>query len=188
METVNEVLIIEENGMRTSCFIVENMPYNLVYHKVKKLMPIEEYSDRLVPAFTIDLNGKRVPTGEMVDELLPGLHLDGAGSGGLICHRGNTEDETRLAAIDAHIEQTITNPALRYKRVPYAANPGDPQSYPRPRNLMPRVRLPIPDSPPTVPTVDQGGSLAPKKSLSPEHLAKLKENAAKARAAKAQKE
>ena len=68
-EVIKEALIIETNGLRVKAFIVENLPKEMIYRKTKRLMPLEEYSERLVPCFTIDEHNKKTPTGELVDEL-----------------------------------------------------------------------------------------------------------------------
>ena len=106
-EVIKEALIIESNGLSTKCFIVENLPKDLIYHRAKKLMPMDEYSERLVPAFTIDeKTGKKVPTGELVDELNSGIELDGAGSGAFIFQMYSDDSVQRLKAIDKYIEDT----------------------------------------------------------------------------------
>lgn len=184
MEVIKEVLIIEANGINTSCFIVENLPKNLVYHKVKKLMPLDEYSERLVPAFTVDDQGKKHATGELEEALLPGIELDGAGSGGLIFEGATDESKQRLKAIDKHIEDTIKDPALRRPRVPYAQQPGSLTSGPKPYHTIIRVHLPEPVSPPVVPTTEQARTVPetkPKRVLTEEQKAKLRFNLAKAR-------
>lgn len=192
MDVIKEALIIEEDGLRTSCFIVENLPKHFIYHKTKKLMPLEEYSERLVPVFKINERGEKVPTGELVDELNSGIELDGAGSGGFIFSSGTDDSVQRLKAIDEHIERTITDPMLRHKRVPYAQQPGSTMSGPKPYNSIVRVRLPELASPPVAPTTEQAAA-APavlpvkvKKPLTEEQLAKKRENMAKARAKKVQ--
>lgn len=188
METIKEALIIESNGLRTNCFVVENLPKRLVYQKTKKLMPMDEYSERMVPAFTIDENGKRHATGELEDTLLPGIELDGAGSGAFIFQLGNDDSEVRLAAIDEHIKKNVNDPALRFERIPYAQQPGVPSSAPKAYSQIPKVRLPEPASPPATPVVEQAQvapSFKPRRAMTEEAKAKLRDNLAKARAKKA---
>lgn len=74
-EYLSDVLIIEQNGLKPTCFIVDNLPKYLLYQRTKKLMPMQEYSERMVPAFRVDEHGKHVPTGEMEDTLQPGVEL-----------------------------------------------------------------------------------------------------------------
>src|SRR5438067_1843885 len=112
-EVINEALIIDSNGLRTSCFIVENIPKELLYHKTKKVMPMDEYSERLVPAFTVDEHGKRHPTGEMVDALNSGIEMDGAGSGAYVFTHDTDDAIQALKRIDEYIKTTIKDPALR---------------------------------------------------------------------------
>ncbi len=191
-EVLKEVLLISSNGLRVTCVVIENLPKKFLFHKTKKLMPLEEYSDRLVPAFTIDLEtGKNVPTGEMVDEILPGVTLDGAGSGGFIFDSFSDDAIQRLRAIEEHVNNTISDPAKRIQWVPYAQRPGDIQSAPRAYSTILRVSLPQPVSPSTaLPAVGQVAghpNLPAKKERKPmteEHKAKLRDAARKAREAK----
>lgn len=184
-EIIQEVLLIESNGMNTKCLIVENLPKELLYYKTKKLMPMDEYSERLVPAFTLDEDGKRKPTGEMVDALLPGLEVDGAGSNGIIFPAGSNDANIRFKAILEHINKVVKDPDLRFAPVHYAQQPGSPSSAPKPYAKIPRVKLPLPDSPPDVPTSDRVKDLTPaKRVMSEEAKARLRINLAKARAAK----
>lgn len=191
METIKEALIIEANGLRTNCFIVENLPWDLLYHKAKKLMPIEEYSERLVPAFTLDPHGLKVPTGEMVDELHPGIRMDGAGSGAFVFPMDTDDSVQRLKALDRYIDEVIKDPSQKPRRVPYAQNPGSRNSAPRAYSSIVRVKLPAPASPPTVPTVEQvGPSPVFKKARKPmteEQKAAMRARLEKARAVKAAK-
>lgn len=186
MEVIKEALIVENNGLRTSCFILENIPMDLLYHKVRKTMPLEEYSERLVPAFTIDEKGTKIPTGEMIWEVLPGIKVD-KHSGAFVFTMESDDSKSNLEKLDLHIEQTIVNPNLKPKRVPYAAIVGDPKSYPKPYNTIIRVKLPSPVSPPNVPTLEQAGTLParPKKVKTPEQIAAMRARLEKARAVRA---
>lgn len=159
MDIIKEALIIESNGLRTTCFIVENLPKDLIYHKAKKTMPLDEYSERMVPAFTVDNNGKKHPTGELVDELNSGIEIDGAGSGGYLFSLDTDDSVQALKRIDAYIQDNIKDPALRFARIPYAQQPGERNSAPRAYQTIIRVKLPAPVSPPTVPTVEQARTL-----------------------------
>lgn len=189
MEVIKEALIIEANGMKPTCFIVENLPMHLLYHKTKKLMPIEEYNERLVPAFIKDEHGNKVPTGEMVDELHAGIELDKAGSGGYVFTLESDDSTRYLKELDNYIETTIKDPILKPKRIPYAQQPNDKASGPKPYSQIIRVRLPDPASPPNVPTLEQGGALPvrPKRVKTPEQVAAMKLRLEKARAARAAK-
>lgn len=191
MEIIKEALVIESNGLRTSCFVVENLPKDLLYHKVKKVMPLDEYSERLVPAFVKNKKGEKIPTGEMVDELYPGIELDKAGSGGYVFTMDTDDSVQRLKELDRYIDNTITDPARKPKRVPYAQEPGSTSSAPKPFHTIIRVRLPEPASPPAIPIAEQvGASPVVKKARKPmteEQKLAMKARLEKARAAKAEK-
>lgn len=188
-EVIKEALLIESNGLRTSCFIVENLPKDLIYHKAKQVQPLDEYSERLVPCFTVDEHGKKIPTGEMVDEFNPGVTLDGAGSGAFIFHLDTDDSVQALKRVDEYIKNHISDPMLRPDRVPYAQQPGERNSAPKAYHTIIRVKLPAPASPPTVPTVEQDRpslvtSVKVRKPLTEEQKAAARERLVAARAKK----
>lgn len=150
-EYLTEVLIIEQNGLRPSCQIIENLPKKFLYQRSKKLMPMQEYSERMVPAFTVNEHGKHVPTGEMEDTLQPGVELSQSGDGAYVFYPiGESKD--RLQQIDEYVKDHIPAPEKR-KRVPYAAQPGLRNSAPVARHQIPHVVLPAPQA---VPPADSG--------------------------------
>lgn len=154
-EVIKEALIIESNGLRTTCFIVENLPKELIYHSAKKLQPLDEYSERLVPCFTRDAQGVKHPTGEMIDDLNSGIELDGAGSGAFVFSLDTDDSVQALKRVDAYIVTHISDPMLRPNRIPYAQQPGERNSAPKAYSTIIRVKLPMPASPPVVPTTEQ---------------------------------
>lgn len=178
-EVIKEALIIEATGLHPTCFIVENLPKELVYHKTKKLQPLDEYSERLVPAFTVDENGKKHPTGEMVDELNSGIEIDGAGTGAFVFQLDTDDSVQALKRIDEYLKSHISDPALRPGRIPYAAQPGMGTSSPRAYTTIVRVKLPEPASPPVVPTTEQVSSSPvvskPKRVFTEEQKAVMRE-------------
>ena len=182
-EVIKETLVIEANGLMVKAFVVENLPKNLIYYKTKKLMPIEDFSERLVPCFTIDEHGRKNPTGEMVDALNPGITQDGAGSGGFIFDLFSDDSITALRKIDEHIHNTIKDVELRPARQPYAAVWMDKNSYPKPYSQIIRVRLPEPVSPPVVPTTEQAVAVPVAKVRKP--MTEEQKQAARARMAAA---
>jgi hypothetical protein len=189
-DVIKEALLIDANGLKTTCTVIENLPKTLVYHKAKKLMPKEEYSEQLVPAFVYDENGKRVPTGEMVDELHPGIVMDGAGSGAFVFERGSDDSRERMKAIVEHVNDTVKDPDLRIKWVPYAAQPGNKNSNPRSISSIPRVHLlepvisPSATLPVAAPVEVRPTFKKERKPMSEEHKAKLRAALAAAREAK----
>lgn len=152
-EYLSDVLVIEANGLKPTCFILDNLPKRFLYQRTKKLMPMQEYSERMVPAFTVDENGRHVPTGEMEDTLQSGVELSQSGDGAYLFDPSYSESKNRLQQIDEFIKDKITDPEKR-KRVPYAAQPGLRSSAPVARHTIPHVVLPAP-SPETVPPVSE---------------------------------
>lgn len=191
-EVIKEALIIEANGLRVKAFIVENLPKELLYHKTKKLMPLDEYSERLVPCFTVDAQGHKHPTGELCDELNSGITPDGSGSGGFIFDLFSDDSMTALRRIDKYLEDHISDPAMRPGRQAYAQVPMDPKSNPKPYSQIIRVRLPEPLSPPTIPVVEEARAAEPvsvkkaRKPMTEEQKIAARNRMAAARAKKAQ--
>lgn len=149
-EYLSDVLIIENKGRNPMCFIVDNLPKRFLYQRTKKLMPMQEYSERMVPAFTVNEHGKHVPTGEMEDTLQPGVEMSQAGDGAyLFFPIQSAESRNRLQMIDEFIKQHVPDPEKR-KRVHYAAQPNLLTSHPVARHQIPHVVLPAP-SPTVVP-------------------------------------
>lgn len=157
-EYLSDVLIIESNGLKPKCIILDNLPKHYLFQRTKKLMPMQEYSERMVPAFNVDEHGKHVPTGEMEDTLQPGVEVDQSGSGAYVFYPYG-ESQTRLKAIDEYIQQHIQDPAKR-KRVDYAAQPGQRNSQPVGRHQIPHVVLPAP-SPKAAPPASEAGADVP---------------------------
>ena len=154
-EYLTDVLIIEATN-KPSCFIIDNLPKHFLFQRTKKLMPMQEYSERMVPAFTIDEYGKHVPTGEMEDTLQPGVEISQSGDGAYLFSPGYNESRDRLRQIDEYIAVHIQDPAKR-RRVLYAAQPALMSSAPIPRHQIPHVVLPAP-SPKAVPPAFEVGT------------------------------
>lgn len=154
-EYLSDVLIIESTG-KPQCFIVDNLPKHFLYQRTKKLMPMQEYSERMVPCFTVDEHGKHIPTGEMEDTLQPGVELSQSGDGAYLFSPGYNESRDRLRQIDEYITQNVADPAKR-RRVNYAAQPNLMSSAPVARHTIPHVVLPAP-SPKAVPPASEVGT------------------------------
>jgi hypothetical protein len=184
-EVIKEALIIESNGLRTTCFIVENLPWELIYHKAKKLQPMDEYSERLVPCFAVDEFGKRHATGELVDELNSGIEMDGAGSGAFIFGLDTDDSVQALKRVDEYLKTHINDPLLRPDRIPYAQQPGERNSSPRAYSTIIRVKLPEPVSPPVVPTTEQVRVALPEIKHTRKPMTEEQKQAARARMAAA---
>ncbi len=181
-EYLSDVLIIEAAGRKPVCFILDNLPKYLLFQRTKKLMPMQEYSERMVPAFKVDEHGKHVPTGEMEDTLQPGVELSQSGDGAYVFYPALNESKTRLQMIDEYVRQHVQDPNKR-ARVNYAAQPGLLTSSPVARHQIPHVVLPAP-APKVVPPTSEVGADVPLNEGS--RQAKL-DNLAKARQAKKEK-
>lgn len=155
-EYLSDVLLIVQNGLKPECFIIDNLPKRFLFQRTKKLMPMQEYSERMVPAFTVDEHGKHVPTGEMEDTLQPGVEVSGSGDGAYLIFPEINESRNRLQQIDEYIKDHVADPEKR-KRVPYAAQVGLRNSAPVARHQIPHVVLPV-SSPVAVPPVTEMGA------------------------------
>lgn len=154
-EYLSDVLIIEATN-KPQCFIVDNLPKHFLYQRTKKLMPMQEYSERMVPAFTVDEHGKHIPTGEMEDTLQAGVEMSQAGDGAYLFSPEYNESRNRLRQIDEYIAEHVADPAKR-RRVNYAAQPNLMSSAPVARHTIPHVVLPAP-SPKAVPPASEVGT------------------------------
>ncbi len=165
MEYLKNVLIKEANGP-DMVMIIDNLPKDLIYRQARKLVPVPRYAldyspfdPKLVEAYTLrdetmpDEPRNRRVTGEMVDELLPGIEHSQSGDGGYVFFVEYNEAKERLAAIDRYLREKMGPTAHIPARVHYSSQPGSFIAPPKPLNLIPRVELPevvAPVSPPTV--------------------------------------
>lgn len=190
-DVVKEALLIKANGVFVFCTIVENLPKKFLFRKTAKLMQIEPYEDRMVPAFSVDEKGKKTPTGELVDELQGAIQMDGAGSGAFVFDLHSDEAGKRVQAIEEYVNSIIKDPELRIKWQPYAQRFKEASSSPVAYNSILRVRLPSPVSPSVATPLVTGQAEAHpeskkkvRKPMTEEHKQKLRDALAKARALK----
>lgn len=201
MEVLKNVLIKEVDGSKQGdkVFIVDNVPKELLYHKVIKLMV--DYTNAqqpLVPEFEMDDRGRKKPTGAMVDELLPGIELSQTGDGGYVFHTALNEAYARLQTIDRYIHAKMPVAERIPTRIPYSTQPGVLTAGPRPLSDLPRVVLPEPVSPPVkavqvavAPTPvlnDAAPSKKGRKPMTEDQKTAARERMARARAAKKPKD
>lgn len=153
MEVLKNVLIKESDGGKNGDKVVyvDNLPKYLVYRKVKKMMI--DYTDsqnrqNLIPAFEVLDNGKKRFTGEMVDELLPGIEKSPTGDEALVFFTQQNESKQRLRDIDEYLRRTVPVSERLQERVYYALQPGVMSSGPIPLSAIPRIVLPELVSPP----------------------------------------
>lgn len=166
-EILKDVLIKEASG-NDKVFIVDNLPKSFLYRKELKLMI--DYTDvrqqqNLVPAFEVDERGRKIPTKEQVDTLLPGIELGINEENCFVFSTDYNEAKERLAAIDRYIEKVVPNADRIPERVSYAAQRGLMSSAPLARHLIPRVVLPELVSPPVLATAQ---APAPRELSKPE--------------------
>lgn len=194
MEVLKNVLIKEVDGSKVGdkVFIVDNLPKSLLYTKViKRVIDLESQNQNLIPDFKI-VEGRRVPTGAMVDELLPGIEMSQTGDGAYVFFVMNNESKYRLQDIDNYLRAKVPVTERIPQRIPYAVQPGVLTSGPRALSDLPRVVLPEPVSPP-VQTVQVSDTPSPvltvpatkaRKPLTEEQKLAARERLAKAREAK----
>lgn len=196
MEVLKNVLIKEVDGRKDGdkVFIVDNLPKSLLYTRAKKL--VVDYTNpqqNLVPCFTIK-DGRKVETGEMVDEILPGIEVSQTGDEAYVFFTSINESKARLQEIDRYIQNNVPIAERVAQRIPYSSQPGVMTASPRPLSQIPRVLLPEPVSPPSK-DVQVNAAASPvlerakkeRKPMSDEQKAAARERMAKARAMKANK-
>lgn len=151
-EMLKDVLIKDAAGV-DKVFIVDNLPKSLLYRKALKM--IIDYTDpqnrqNLVPEFILHPeSGLKQRTGQMIDELLPGIERDPNDDAYVFFTDYNNSVEA-LARIDRYISMTVPVSERVPERINYAAQPGNMNSAPLSRNRIPRVVLPELVSPPVL--------------------------------------
>lgn len=160
MEYLKNVLIKEADGI-DYVFIVDNLPKELLTRPAKKLVfvprgaidydpqfPKQVEAYVLRSEFAPDEPRNRRLTGEMVDELLPGIEKSQTDDGAYVFFTIYGEARDRLAAIDRYIRSVLPPMAQVPRRVPYSSVPKSFIAPPRSLDTIPRVVLPLPVSPP----------------------------------------
>lgn len=151
MEMLKNVLIKEVDGSKLGdkVFFVDNLPKNLLYQsELRMMIDYTNPQQNLVPAFTLNERSMKVPTGERIDVLKPGIERSQTGDGAYVFFTQNNEGYQRLQEIDRYIAQSVPVAERVAHRVPYALQPGVMSSGPKPLSDLPRVVLPEPVSPP----------------------------------------
>lgn len=199
MEDMLKDVLIKDSAGLDKVFIVDNLPARLLYRKAKRMMI--DYTDSmnrqlLVPAFEVTEKGTKRQTNELVDELLPGIERSDNGDGSYVFNTDYNESRNALNAIDRYIASAVPAVERIPERVNYAAQPGNPNSAPLARHLIPRVVLPELVSPPALAAAQVQPTLALSEGHIPQAPANrqitdadtaMKERMAKARAARKSK-
>lgn len=151
MEMLKNVLIKEVDGATDKVVYVDNLPKQLLFRRAKRLMI--DYTDpqnrqNLIPAFEVLDSGKKRFTGEMVDELLPGIEKSPTGDDAFVFFTQHNESKQRLRDIDEYLRRTVPVAERLQARIPYAIQPGVLSSGTIPLSAIPRIVLPEPVSPP----------------------------------------
>lgn len=148
MDLLKNVLIKEVNGASDKVAYVDNLPKDLLYARTKKMV-IDPYDpqQRIVPEYSM-VDGRKVPTNAMVDELHAGIEKSPTGDEAFCFFTVYNEAKERLAAIDRYIRNNVPVAERVQQRVPYALQPGVMTSGTIPLHNIPRVVLPELVSPP----------------------------------------
>lgn len=191
MELLKNVLIKEVNGKNTGDLVVyvDNIPKSLLYRRARKMV-IDHDDPRgqqnLVPDYEM-VNGRRILTGAMVDELLPGIEMSQTGDNAFVFFIHYNEAKMRLAEIDRFIRTNVPVAERVQERVPYSIQPGVTSAGTIPLHNIPRVVLPGLVSPPAanapVQVEAHTAALPAKKQRKP--LTEAQKNAARERLARA---
>lgn len=161
MEVMRSVLIKECNGSSKGDMVVyiDNLPKNLLYQKVKKMIiDPNDPQQRMVPEYVIQ-DGRKVFTGAMTDELLPGIEESRNGDESYVFFTQYNEAKDRLADIDRYVRNNVPVAERVQQRIHYAMQPGVMTSGPIPLNTIPHIVLPAPVSPPAS-AVQEGNTIS----------------------------
>ncbi len=189
MELLKNVLIKEVTGHKNGDLVVyvDNLPKSLLYRKARKMV-IDPYDpqQRIVPEYEMK-DGRKVMTGAMVDELLPGIETSPTGDEAFVFFINYNEAKARLGDIDRFIRNNVPVAERVQERIPYAVQPGVMSSGTIPLHNIPRVVLPELVSPPVAKAPVQveahTAALPAKKERKP--LSEEQKNAARERLARA---
>lgn len=198
MEVLKNVLIKEVDGSKVGDKVVyiDNLPKSLLYRKATKLMiDYTNPQQNMVPEFTVDDRGRKIPTGATVEELLPGIEISQTGDEAYVFFMQYNEARARLEDIDRFIQQTMPVAERVQPRIPYSIQPGVMTASPRPLSQIPRVVLPEPVSPPAKavqaaapsPFLEAPKARKARKPMTEQQKLAARERLAKARAVKAEK-
>ncbi len=200
MELLKDVLIKEvtDRGV-DEVFIIDNLPKNLLFRRAPKMMI--DYTDihnrqNLIKAFEVLDNGSKRFTGEMTDELLPGVEKSDNEENCYVFFTELNSAKDALASVDRYVAMTMPVAERVPNRIPYAAQPGNHNSAPVAYNKIPRVVLPTLVSPPAIEAAQAPDDRvlgeghipqAPADRRIPDPSVATRDRMAKARAAKAAK-
>lgn len=155
-EVVTDVLIKEARGGGDRVFIVNQLPKTLLFRAEREMVPMGEKQ-------------YLQPTGEVIDELLPGIHISQTGDGGYLFFAGQQESKQRLETVDNYIKSNWPSSKPLPVREFYCYQPGNMLSPPRPLSMVLRVELQT--SPPVESNSTVSGSPS---TISPTMLAAIK--------------
>lgn len=138
-EMLDEVFLKESNEMgQDRVVILKNVPRRLFYRLVPKMIQKYDRDGYTDGTLTPD------PSGEKVYALLEGMRHSKTGDGAIVVDRRFEDGKFALQAIDAYIAGTLPRDIVIPQRVPYAIDPTNTRSMPRPRTLIPVIELPKP--------------------------------------------
>lgn len=180
-ELLPEVFIKElhESGV-DQVYYVQNLPKKFIYHKVPKMVTRYDRDGYTDGTQVVD------PSGELVDGLLDGLEFSQNGDNSIVFPMMRETARHALAAIDAYIAGTLPRDVVIPRRVDYPLDKTNSRSYPKTRNLIPTVVLPV--SREVLAEVSPVANAAPSKpsrTLTKEQKEAARERMARARAVKA---
>ncbi len=152
MELLKNVLIKEVNGHKNGDLVVyiDNLPKDMLYRRTRKMVidhDDPQNKQNLVPAYEI-VNGRRTLTGEMTDELLPGIERSQTGDESYVFFIQYNEAKARLGDIDRYCRSNVPVAERLQERVSYSIQPGVTSAGTIPLQNIPRVVLPGLVSPP----------------------------------------
>lgn len=184
-ETLEEVFVkeVSEDGIDRVSFVL-NVPRHFIYQQTPKMImkrDKEGYAEgHMVPIHPQELEWT----------LKEGLEHSLNGDGSILFQVKRNEAREALAALDDYVDRSIERGIVIPDRVPYPMDPKDPRSMPKPKDLIPKIEIPLTailrEGPVSIsPAVASAtASERPSRHFTAEHKEKLRANLAKARAAR----
>lgn len=126
-EFIENVLVKEVTPGGDKVFVVSKLPKQLLFRAAKEMVPMGQRQDF-------------APTGQIVDELLPGIERSQTKDDGFVFFQLH-EALARLQNIDRYIRGLWPHTRALPRREYYAMSPGDPMSPPKHLSDILRVEL-----------------------------------------------
>lgn len=198
MEEIFKEVLVKKCGNRRhdQVMVIENLPRKFLFEQTRKM--IQRIDRDGYPDGTMVVD----PSGALIWTLYQGIEKSQTGDGGYLFWVGDQESENRLKDIMRYVDMSFPRDQRIPEFVDNAQMRGESNTGPIPYNMIPRLTLPIPETPkapeppplrpapvPEIPVPSQVSPQAPAGRIrSEEKLAAMRARMQKARDARKAKE